>query len=55
MRRYAILLTALTLTGCSTKAGTGALVGAGGGAVIGGALGGVLSIVIYIASKRFLV
>ena len=40
MRRISTLLIALTLVGCESKAGTGALVGAGGGAVIGGALGG---------------
>ncbi len=35
-----VISTAVILTGCESKTGTGALVGAGGGAVIGGAVGG---------------
>ena len=36
-----ICLLAVALTGCETKAGTGALVGGAGGALVGGAIGSV--------------
>lgn len=42
MKRIVLSLvsSALILTSCESKAGTGAIVGAGGGAIVGGALGG---------------